>query len=137
MKYDLAIGIDPGVLTGFAVWNIKEKRFEVVSSDSILNVMRKLEIYSVFGKNLFFIENPNLRKWYGKNSNEKLQGAGSIKRDYSIWVEWFNYNELEFKEVNPKNISTKLDSKKFKNLTKWDKKTNSHSRDAAMMVFGI
>lgn len=136
MKLDTAIGIDPGTTTGFSVWNVKEKRFEIVSSGSILEAMRKLEIYTVFGNNKFFIENPNLRKWYGKNSNAKLQGAGSIKRDYSIWVEWFKYHNAEFEELDPKNISTKVNQESFKKLTGWDKPTNEHARDSAMMVFG-
>lgn len=137
MKLDTAIGIDPGVTTGYAIWDVKEKKFQYVSSGSILEVMRKLEVYTVFGKNKFFIENPNLRKWYGKNSNSKLQGAGSIKRDYSIWVEWFKYHECDYQELNPKNIRTKVNQKLFKDLTKWEEQTNEHSRDSGMMVFGM
>ena len=137
MKLDFAIGIDPGVNTGYAIWNTKEKRFESLGSGSILEVMRMLEPYAVFGKNVFFIENPNLRKWYGSNSNSKLQGAGSIKRDYSIWLEWFRYMGAEFVEVAPKNIKTKINQETFRSLTKWAEKTNSHSRDAGMIVFGI
>lgn len=137
MKYDLIIGIDPGTTTGYAVWNVKNKNFEFVKSGKILDVMRRLEVYAVFGKNLFMIENPNLRKWYGSNSNSKLQGAGSIKRDFSIWLEWFEYNGADFRELNPKNINTKIDSDQFKKITGWAEKTNNHSRDAAMMVFGL
>ena len=136
MQIDCAIGIDCGVTTGYSIWNVKEKKFEVISSGGILEVMSKLEVYAIFGNNLFFIENPNLRKWYGKNSNAKLQGAGSIKRDYSIWLEWFKINNAEFREVNPKDIRTKLSSESFKNLTNWSERTNEHSRDSAMIVFG-
>jgi hypothetical protein len=137
MKYDSIIGIDPGVNTGIAIWNFKKKEFENMFSASILKAMQKIEIYSVFGDNLFMIENPNLRKWYGSNSNSKLQGAGSIKRDYSIWMEWFKMNDLTFKELDPKNIRTKVNSDSFKKLTGWNERTNEHSRDAAMMVFGL
>ena len=131
-----AIGIDPGKVTGCAIWDCKKQEFYTVFSGGILDVMDKLEIYTVFGENFFFIENPNLRKWYGNNSNQKQQGAGSIKRDYSIWVEWFNKMDAEYYQLNPKNIRTKLDAGSFKNITKWTEKTNEHSRDAAMMVFG-
>lgn len=137
MQYDLIIGIDPGTTTGYAIWNKKEKKFEFIGCGKVLEVMRKLEIYGIFWKTLFLIENPNLRKWYGKNSSQKLQGAGSIKRDYSIWLEWFEYNEVSFKELNPKNIKTKINSVQFEKLTGWKGKTNNHSRDAAMMVFGF
>jgi hypothetical protein len=135
MKY--SIGIDPGVITGCAIWDNQKQKFNFIFSGSILDVMEKLEVHVVFGGNNFYIENPNLRKWYGKNSNLKQQGAGSIKRDYSIWVEWFTRNHVKFTQLNPKNIKTKVNSKSFNQLTKWDGKTNEHSRDAAMMVFGM
>ena len=137
MKYETAIGIDCGVNTGVAIWNIKNQSFEHIYSCDILEVFYRLEVYTVLGKSIFYIENPNLRKWYGSNSNQKQQGAGSIKRDYSIWQTWFERMNQEYKEVNPKNIRTKMDSERFKTFTKWDKQTNSHSRDAAMMVFGL
>ena len=137
MKYDSIIGIDPGVTTGIAIWTPKTKTFHQIYSGSILEVMRKLECYAVFGNNLFVIENPNLRKWFGNSGRERLQGAGSIKRDYSIWVEWFSENKANFKDIAPKSVSTKLDSGNFKKITGWDKTTNSHSRDAGMMVFGM
>ena len=137
MKYETAIGIDCGVNTGVAIWNIKSQSFEYIYSCDILEAFYRLEVYTVLGKSIFYIENPNLRKWYGSNSNQKQQGAGSIKRDYSIWQTWFERMNQEYKEVNPKNIRTKMDSERFKTFTKWDKQTNSHSRDAAMMVFGL
>lgn len=135
IKYDCVIGIDPGAITGYAVWNIEKQAFEVVASGSILEVMKRLEIYLVFGQNLFVIENPNLRKWFGNSGRERLQGAGSIKRDYSIWMEWFKIHNIEFNEIAPKNVSTKINQDQFKKMTGWEKATNSHSRDAGMMVF--
>ena len=135
IKHDCIIGIDPGVTTGYAVWNIENQAFEVVASGSILEVMQRLEIYLVFGQNLFVIENPNLRKWFGNSGRERLQGAGSIKRDYSIWVSWFKIHNIEFNDVAPVNVKTKMDQDQFKKMTGWEKATNSHSRDAGMMVF--
>lgn len=135
-KYDSYIGIDPGTTTGIAIWSAKEKRFISIFSGGILACMDKIAIYCVFGPTQFVIENPNLRKWYGKNSNSKLQGAGSIKRDFSIWMEWFKIHEADYIEINPKYVSTKLKASVFKKLTGYDGSTNSHSRDAAMMVFG-
>lgn len=136
MKYDTYIGIDPGAITGVAIWVSKDKYFEDIFSCNILRAMDRLGIYTIFGNTIFIIENPNLRKWYGTNSKGKEQGAGSIKRDYSIWCEWFFMNGVEYMAVNPKDINTKMKAKPFKNLTGWNERTNSHARDAAMMVFG-
>ena len=134
---DNYIGIDPGVNTGISVWNVKKQCFELVMTCGILRAFEVLSPYLVFGKNIVLIENPNLRKWYGKNSNLKLQGAGSIKRDYSIWVEWFKENKVEFREIDPKNTKTKLSKDQFAKITGYTKLTSEHARDACMMVFGM
>jgi hypothetical protein len=39
--------------------------------------------------------------------------------------------------VAPMNIKTKIKAEAFKRLTGWQGQTNEHSRDAAMMVFGL
>ncbi|HET8829468.1 MAG TPA: hypothetical protein VFM79_09000 [Pelobium sp.] len=132
---DYYIGIDPGTITGIAVWDTKEQKFDMIKSGGILEMMNSLTFYTCWGNNIFIIENPNLRKWYGKNTKGKDQGAGSIKRDYKIWVEWFAINGCKFQEINPKDVVTKLTSQNFKALTGWTERTNSHARDAAMMVF--
>ncbi|HEY4756030.1 MAG TPA: hypothetical protein VIH28_08255 [Ignavibacteriaceae bacterium] len=134
-KYDYIIGIDPGTTTGIAIWNPKSKEFEQIFSGKILEVMTKLEPHCVFGKTKFMIENPNLRKWFGKSGREVLQGVGSVKRDYQIWIEWFEINNSEYQDIHPKNIKTKLDAKQFEKITGWKKQTNSHMRDAGMLVF--
>lgn len=135
-SYEYHIGIDPGVNTGIAVWNSKEKKFETIFTCGILQAMEKISPYPVFHSTLFTIEDPNKRIWFGNSGREKLQGAGSIKRDFSIWEEWFKANCVDFIVVAPKDVKTKLDADKFKAFTKCELKTNQHGRDAAMMVFG-
>jgi hypothetical protein len=130
------IGIDPGVNTGIAIWDSQNKEFTLLKSFSILKAIEAIEIHLIFQEANFYIENPNKRKWFGNSGKEKLQGAGSIKRDYSIWVELFTENNIEFIELEPKHIITKLDSYAFKKITGIKTKTNQHVRDAAMMVYG-
>lgn len=144
-KYKWAIGIDPGTKTGIAIWNIEKQCFYSIFTTNIVDALltilgdieqdiRKTE-YIGIKETIIRIENPNLRKWYGHNSNSKLQGAGSIKRDFTIWKEFFEYYDLAYEEVNPKNIKTKVPSSYFKKLTGWEGRTTEHSRDAAMMVY--
>lgn len=135
-KYDYVIGIDPGVTTGIAIWDCKRKKFENIITCGILQAMEKISPYPIFHNVQFVIEDPNQRKWFGNSGREKLQGAGSIKRDFSIWKEWFAANEAEYVTIAPKNVLTKINAVKFKALTKCEIKTNQHGRDAAMMVFG-
>ena len=140
MSNKILIGIDPGVKTGLAVWNTKKQELTIVNSMSIILAMdiiaMHFRVLKDFGALNVYIENPNLRKWYGRNASQKQQGAGSIKRDYSIWVEFLQHHGIPYEEVNPKNVHTKLDAKTFASLTGWPSKTNEHSRDAAMLVYG-
>ena len=58
-----------------------------------------------------------------------------IKRDAKIWEDFLNSLGVKFAMVAPSKGLTKLDASKFKQTTKWEKQTNEHSRDAAMLVF--
>jgi hypothetical protein len=63
-------------------------------------------------------------------------GAGSVKRDCSIWEEWCREYGIEFVCPPPRQGMTKLTDAYFRGLTGYDRRTNEHGRDAAMLVFG-
>lgn len=65
-----------------------------------------------------------------------MQGAGSVKRDASIWEEFCTDYEIPFRALPPIKGGTKLQPDYFKALTGWKGKTSEHARDAAMIVFG-
>lgn len=139
MSNKIFIGIDPGVKTGYAIWSSTEKSWRGVCSAGIIEVFDDIlfRIKAFPDQELkVCIENPNLRKWYGPRARQKQQGAGSIKRDFSIWVEFLQHHGIPYEEVNPKNVHTKMDAKTFASTTGWPGKTNEHSRDAAMLVYG-
>jgi hypothetical protein len=138
-KYRYYIGIDTGVNTGFALWDAKEKIFQVVKTMKIHEALRLISAMYRAGdtsKNTFIrVEDARLRRWFGRTGVEKLQGAGSIKRDAVIWEDFLKDIGIDFEMVAPKENSTKMKSEHFAKLTKWKKPTNYHSRDAAMLVF--
>ena len=70
-------------------------------------------------------------------SRESLQGAGSIKRDCSIWAEFFAETGIQNFPVKPQAGGTKWTAKAFAKLTGWTERTNEHGRDAAMLVYGV
>jgi hypothetical protein len=135
----IIIGIDPGVKTGLAFVDGETGNLLRVETHGILQAMQEIQNFKTVNASTqteILIENPNKRKWFGNTGRELLQGAGSIKRDYSIWLEFFKLYGFTFTEVDPKNNRTKLRAAAFCNLTKWKGATNEHSRDAAMLVFG-
>lgn len=130
------VGIDPGVKTGIAVWDDKKQIFETIRTVTIIEAMRVVRSIKSMQSLRLYVEDARMRKWFGNKSREALQGAGSIKRDCSIWQEFCEYYEVPFTLVPPRSNSTKLSAAQFKEITGWEKRTSEHARDAAMLVYG-
>lgn len=133
------IGIDTGVHTGFAVWHSDTKYLAEVGNMTITQAMARVKMISdIHGKDSvrLFIEDARQRKWFGSAGREKLQGAGSVKRDSRIWEDWCREQGLQCRMIAPKNNRTKLTAAQFKLITKWQRTTSEHARDAALLVFG-
>lgn len=129
------IGIDPGVITGLSVWNGKE--LIIVESMTIHKAMDKIKNW-IDGYKIFVrLEDARKRTWFGESEREQLQGAGSIKRDCKIWEDFFKDYKVPHELVAPKNNKTKIDAKLFCKITGWKGKTNEHSRDSGMLVYGF
>lgn len=136
-KYRYYIGIDTGTNTGYSLWDAKERRFLVIEALPIHTAM--LNIYHMereyLAQTFIRVEDARKRRWFGNSGREQLQGAGSIKRDAVIWEDFLTSIGANFEMVAPKNNKTKLTASLFEKLTGWDKRTNEHSRDSAMLVF--
>lgn len=138
-QFSYLIGIDCGVVTGFAVWNVSEKRFEEISTYKIheaITKIKKANDFNIVNPIKVRVEDARKRKWFGNSGREQLQGAGSIKRDCKIWEDFLTDLGISFELVAPKNNKTKVNSAYFQKVTGWNGKTNEHSRDAGMLVFG-
>ncbi len=140
MKYRYHIGIDCGVNTGFALWDSKEKLLSTSCGKIHIAMEVAKDLLSKFSNEdktvKLYVEDARKRKWFGNSGKEKLQGAGSVKRDAKIWEDYLTYLKADFEMVAPKNNKTKLSAEQFRNITGYKAKTNEHSRDAAMLVFG-
>ena len=133
------IGIDTGRHTGVAVWNSDERQFIDIKTmmlhQALQLVITMCQIWKMENVMVLF-EDARQRKWFGADSNAKMQGAGSVKRDASIWEEFCTDYGIPFRALPPAKGATKLDPDFFKALTGWKKRTSEHARDAAMIVFG-
>ncbi len=135
-KYSHVIGIDPGTNTGLAIWSRVKKEFALIKTCSIIEAQDIILKCYDNTHSFLRIEDARLRTWFGKSGREMLQGAGSIKRDCSIWQEWCEYHGFPFEMVAPKSSRTKMPEKEFRMLTKYEGRTSVHSRDAAAMIIG-
>ena len=134
------IGIDPGTHTGVAIWDNKQQDFVELETLPIHQALIKVMMWrDRIGHDLQVVfEDARQRTWFGrdKNTNAKLQGAGSIKRDCSIWEDFCKDYQIPFLAVPPVKGGTKLREADFKTISGWQGRTSNHARDAAMLVIG-
>lgn len=137
----IVVGIDPGIHTGLAVWDTSTRQFLEIRTVGIVAAMEYLsEIRQDRGIGLLVFEDARQRTWIPREKDirqvkGRAMGAGSVKRDCSIWEEWCKAKGIQFVATRPKTGLTKLTDAYFRGLTGYDRRTNDHGRDAAMLVF--
>ena len=137
----IVVGIDPGIHTGLAVWDTSSRQFLEIRTVGIVAAMEYLsEIRQDRGIGLLVFEDARQRTWIPREKDirqvkGRAMGAGSVKRDCSIWEEWCKAKGIQFIATRPKTGLTKLNDAYFRGLTGYDRRTNDHGRDAAMLVF--
>lgn len=127
----IEIAIDPGTRTGIAVK--RDGEFIEIVTSNIIAAMEICLSYKVDNP-IIYVEDARKRKWFGNSGRERLQGAGSIKRDSAIWNEFLIHHGFEYKLLSPQQKGAKMDPKLFARVTGWKKRTSEHSRDAASLI---
>ena len=134
------IGIDPGTHTGIAVWDSEEKKFLYMETLPIHRALNVVDLWNRkhSGRVMVIFEDARKRKTFRQEYGNiaKLQGAGSIKRDCSIWEDFLTDLDIPFQSPPPSIGNTKPRPEYFAKLTGWKERTSNHARDAAMIVFG-
>lgn len=128
----LYIGIDPGVTTGYA--EIYKGEYITIRQMDIIDAMEAVRINKETGFDIcLHVENPNKRTYYKPGT---AQGAGSIKRDYSIWVSFAAKHNIRMFPISPADIGSTFNNEAvFKAATGYQKKCGIHARDAAKIIY--
>lgn len=138
----ICIGIDPGTHTGVAVWDTKERRFLSLET---LPIHQALDLVCKWQQDCkdrdvamdVTFEDARQRTWFGKgDTNAKAQGAGSVKRDCSIWEDFCKDYGIPYWAKPPGKGMTKVTSDYFRTISGYQGRTSNHARDAAMLVIG-
>lgn len=142
----ICIGIDPGTHTGVAVWDTGEGKFLSLETLPIHRAMELVKEWShphwhnekLYNEEIQVVfEDARQRNWFGHGDvAAKAQGAGSVKRDCAIWEDFCRDYDIPFQAKPPIKGATKVSPEYFKMISKWEKRTSEHSRDAAMLVIG-
>ena len=143
-KYSVVIGIDPGTHTGITVYNCDSKEYvhcETLMIHQAIFKIQSLIDMSLFPKGLLIIveDSRNI-----SGPNEKKLGAGSIRRDCSIWEDYLtelvkktskDINFLFIRPTNNKYLKMDADTcAKYAKYT-WTKMPSEHARDSATYLF--
>jgi|13_taG_2_1085334.scaffolds.fasta_scaffold25599_3 hypothetical protein len=131
----LIIGIDPGVNTGFAIKDLDSKRYIEVKTVKLHTAFEKINDLKNKFKLYVVVEDARKRKWFGKTSRERLQGAGSVKRDSKAWEDFLIDKKIPHRLQAPK--ATKVNPDWFKKVTYYEGRTSIHAREAGMIILPI
>lgn len=139
MSWRYCIGIDPGVKTGFCVWSKEDQRIRQLRTVSIHEAMEAVKVWHKNwpGQVVVVVEDARQATYGRQNDEHKAQGAGSVKRDCSIWDGYLHFLGVDSRMVRPKKASTKWDAQTFKRVTGFTGITSSHARDACLLVFAM
>jgi predicted nuclease with RNAse H fold len=142
------VGIDPGVKTGFAVWDREGQRFDFVETSSFWNVFFKLSERLLYcpDDTLIVVEVAHYapvfreRKAKGENVNHAArmaQNVGQVMREAKLLAEGLRRCGYEVVEQKPlgKAKNAADDRAQFERSTGWTKQTSQHARDAARICF--
>lgn len=131
----ILIGIDCGVNTGIAIWSVKEKKFLSITTTQIHLALDSVKsTYKLYGSALKVIVE-DARQVRFKTNAAAAQGAGSVKRDATIWEDFLKDYGIPHEMVRPQKALTNYTSQLFAQYTGYTARTSTHARDAAMLVF--
>lgn len=132
------VGIDCGTHTGLAVWDSRRKEFTELATLPIHRALQRVRLLSLNEEGIFVVvEDARQRKWFGSAGREQLQGAGSVKRDSSIWDDFLTDYDIPHRMQPPLKGATKWTAEGFTRVTGWKGRTSEHARDAALLVYGM
>jgi hypothetical protein len=135
-SYIVKLGIDAGTNTGVAVWYPTRKEFGMIETMPLHTAFELVQNFAkIVGTENVFVRFEDARKVKFKTREDRKQGAGYVKAHSQIWEAFLSELGVGYEGVRPNKAITKLPADTFQKITGWQKRTNEHGRDAAMLVF--
>ena len=127
MNTKKTIGIDPGVMCGYAI-----KSNGVITSVRTYRIWELFEEISCNSSDILYVVE-DARKRGGPVA--AAQGAGWVKVLSGQIEAYLKENECNYKMIAPIRNGTKLNSAQVKSITGWDPRSNQHERDAIIIAW--
>lgn len=142
LKTRFFVGIDPGINTGYAVYDAHLKEIVKMETTTFWSVFELIETHYPFNT-VIVIETPKKTRLYarqdgleGHRQREKVAAnAGGNAREAELLADGLELSGYTVLRITP--TRHKLDAREFARITKITEKTNQHVRDAVMLVFGV
>lgn len=142
------MGIDAGKNTGFAVYDRDERKLVTLETLSFESCLYK--ILHEFDAAIIVVEKPRSNTVWGKKfsdtkgsrrkSDNVAAKVGGVSRESTLLIQSLKYfgekmdKDYEVRAVHPQG---KKDAAMFNRITGWTGRSNSHTRDAGLLCFGI
>lgn len=132
------IGLDPGVNTGMAVYEDGELvSLQTIEPHQIGLILSQYQVEPLF----LVFEDSRLQSHVWLPSQSKGVAA-NIARKVGMVDAWCyliervcEQHDIAYMRISPKAKGGKIDAELFKKVTRWDKRSNQHERDAAIVAW--
>lgn len=139
-KYRHIVGIDIGTKTGVSVYDYAADGLVLCVTVDIDDA--KALVKDIADKNsTLLVRLENVKGWKPFKGTPRdytrLAGAGSIKRDQSIWETFLKKHNIPYELIGLTDCVKKVSAETFKQITGWEGRTSEHSRDAGLMCYRV
>jgi hypothetical protein len=143
MSANLVIGIDPGVNTGFAVYDRAVKELTALKKITFWEAYEYFSIHAKGNENQIYrvvVEVPNTKKVWG--DPKRKYNVGRNNRESGLLADGIARLGFAVTRQHPlgklKPIKNGMTAhERFCRITGWTGSTNEHTRDAGMLCFGF
>jgi hypothetical protein len=136
------VGIDPGVQTGFAVYDQSSRRLVEAQTSDFWSVYEMVRARFSVEDTEVFVECPGLhaRVVFNRLGGERVAArreriagnVGSNRREATLMVEGLRRAGFRVEEVKPRQ--RKWTAEEFLRRTGYENRTSEHARDAARLI---
>jgi hypothetical protein len=135
------IGIDPGVNTGLAVYNIPRGGLDEVTTTDFWEAYEYVTRVYEQVNTLLVIEDASLnaptfrKKGNGSVQDRLCRNVGGVQRESQLLIAGFE--RAGYIVIRERPTQAKWDDAAFRAITGWDVKESAHGRDAARLCYGM
>jgi hypothetical protein len=132
----ILLGLDPGVHTGIATF----QNGELVSLQTVHPIMIYEVLISSGASRVVFEDSRLTSPVWGRGTNAAAarkiaRNVGQVDAFCSLIVEACERIGITAHGISPKGKGAKLNAEAFERVTSWNKSSNEHTRDAAMVAW--